>query len=249
MSKKEQLPAEVHDHFRKANVLHTYVQESLGEATKHALETGQELLAAKAAVPHGRWEDECKRLFNGSASCARFYMQFAKNMEALPKRQRSAICMLEGSLKGAADAAKKAANPPKPNTPRKDAAPASVTTEPEPASGEDDADGTDAQEPAPEPPRNGTDKPGDYGRCPNCHGTEWLVEDDGVCCAKCLHPCGEPAGDVDDDVLTKQRQKTIKTAEALHRAFEDLNAMLARAENDEAGKLCKRLLVIAKGWK
>ena len=109
MAKKESLPIEVHDHFRKANKLHGYVEKALGEATKHALEIGQELLAAKATIPHGSWESECDRLFDGSSSNARFYMQFAKNMEALPKRQQSSVLFLEGTLKGAADAAKKAA--------------------------------------------------------------------------------------------------------------------------------------------
>ena len=172
MSKKEQLPVEVHDHFRKANVLHTYVQESLGEATKHALETGQELLAAKKAVPHGRWENECSRLFDGSLRTAQFYMQFAKDFSQLKSAEKSALLMLEGSLDGAAKAARKAAKPPKPNTPRKGGAPAAVTHDREPAS---------------EP----TDEP-DYGKCPNCHGTEWKEDFEGVVCAKCLHPHGEP---------------------------------------------------------
>ena len=46
------LPEEEWLHFAKANKLHTYVLESLGKATEYALETGRELLAAKAAIPH-----------------------------------------------------------------------------------------------------------------------------------------------------------------------------------------------------
>lgn len=113
---KSNLPAEVHDHFRKANMLHTYVVKSLGEATEHALETGQELLLAKESVPHGSWETECERLFAGSLRTARFYMSFAKDMLALPKNGRTAVLFLETTLEGAAKAARDAARgdePPK----------------------------------------------------------------------------------------------------------------------------------------
>ena len=119
MAKKTTLPAETHDHFRKANVLHKYVTRDLTEATQHALEAGQELIAAKALVPHGRWESECSRLFDGSLRTARFYMQFAKNMDALPKTAAHAVLLLEGTMEGAAKAAKAAANPkpsPKPDS-------------------------------------------------------------------------------------------------------------------------------------
>ncbi len=111
MTNNQTLPIEVHEHFRKANVLHTYVQKDLGEASKHALETGQELLAAKATVPHGRWENECERLFDGSLRTAQFYMQFTRDFGKLKSAQKSALLMLEGTLDGAAKAAKKAANP------------------------------------------------------------------------------------------------------------------------------------------
>ena len=114
---REQLPAEVHEHFRKANILHTYVEKNLGEARNHALETGQELMAAKGCIPHGRWEDECKRLFDGSPRTAQFYMAFARDFGKLKSAAKSALLMLEGTLDGAAKAAKAAANPkpPKPN--------------------------------------------------------------------------------------------------------------------------------------
>ena len=132
MAKREPLPAEIHDHFAKANVLHKYVQDDLGEAAKHALETGEYLMAAKLAVPHGSWESECDRLFDGSSRLARSYMQFAKNMSALPKRQTRAILMLEGTLDGAAKAAKNAANPkpPKPEPAEEPDEPIDVDSEP-----------------------------------------------------------------------------------------------------------------------
>ena len=111
---KTTLPIEVHDHFSKANTLHSYVQKSTGEAIKHALATGLELTQAKAAVPHGRWESECERLFDGSLRTAQFYMQFATHYSKLKSAQKSALLLLEGTLEGAAKAAKQAASPPKP---------------------------------------------------------------------------------------------------------------------------------------
>jgi len=73
-----------------------------------------EPLAAKSTIPHGRWESACARLFDGSLRTAQFYMRFSKDMNALPKRQRSGVLMLEGTLDGAAKAAKKAAGKSKP---------------------------------------------------------------------------------------------------------------------------------------
>ena len=89
----------------------------------------------------------------------------------------------------------------------------------------------------------------DYGKCPNCAGTKWTEDDDGVSCSKCHHPHGEPAGDVDEDRIKIQRSKTAKTVDALMRAFDDLNTMLPRPIHDEAIAGCKVLLKLAKGWK
>ena len=114
MPKKHTIPSVVHDHFQKANLLHTYVQKSTGEAITHALATGLELLQAKDAIPHGGWESECGLLFDGSLRTAQFYMQFAKHYSKLKSAEKSALLMLEGTLEGAAKAAKQAASPPKP---------------------------------------------------------------------------------------------------------------------------------------
>lgn len=236
---KSTLPIEVHDHFRKANVLHGYVLKGLGEATKWALETGQELLLAKTAVPHGSWEKECERLFDGSLRNAQFYMQFAKNMMALPKAQGSALLFLETTLEGAAKAARDAARgeqPPKPEPEPEDEPEQESEAELEP-----DSDETEDEQPPPPAP--------DYGKCPNCQGTHWDEDDEGVSCAKCHHPHGEPAGDVDDKQLGIQRSKVVKTVEALMRAFDDLQAMRAKSEHDAAIDGCKALLKLAKNWK
>ena len=113
----------------------------------------------------------------------------------------------------------------------------------------------DAQEPettsgSPRPPKGhqqATGKP-DRGKCPVCAGTRWTEDEDGVSCAKCHHPWGEPAGDPDEDRITTQKAKARKTTEALMRAIDDLQCMKARPLHDEAIKGCKRLLTIIKQW-
>ncbi len=247
MSKKSNLPIEVHDHFRKANILHTYVQKSLGEATKHALETGQELLATKSVIPHGGWETECERLFDGSLRTAQFYMTFAKDFGQLKSAQKSALLMLEGSLDGAAKAARNAVKPPPPK-PDPDSDPPDAPKSPETASKPE----TDSESPPPPKARQRATKKAagvDYGKCPNCAGTKWDEDEEGVSCSKCHHPHGESTGGPDDDRIKTQRQKTAKTAEALMRAFDDLQVMLAKPGHDEVIKLCKLLLKKAKEWK
>ena len=166
MAKTPNLPAVVHDHFRKANKLHGYVEKELGEARDHALETGQELEAAKKAIPPGSWEDECGRLFDGSPRTARFYMAFARDLGKLSKTAQSAVLMLEGTLQGAVKAVKEAAKPakPKPTPPKPDAEPIDVDSEP--------VDDSSLLEP-------------EVTRCPNCDSP--CFDEDGDC-LKCHEP-------------------------------------------------------------
>jgi len=98
----------------------------------------------------------------------------------------------------------------------------------------------------------------DYGKCPNCAGTKWSEDEDGVSCAKCHHPWGESTGGADEDRVKTQKQKTGKTVEALMRAFDDLQVMHAQTcqscqltedESTDPILCCKRLLKIAKEWK
>ncbi len=113
---------------------------------------------------------------------------------------------------------------------------------------EDDYDTGDTGQDEDIPPK----PPIDYGKCPACAGAKWKEDVDhltGVICAKCGHCYGEPAGDVDEDRINTQRQKTVKTAEALMRAFDDLQTMKAKPEHEEAIRLCKVLLGIAQNWK
>lgn len=85
-------------------------------------------------------------------------------------------------------------------------------------------------------------------KCPNCAGSKW-TEDDGWACAKCHHPYGEPVGDPDEDRIGTQRSKTVKTVEALMRAFDDLHLLLPRSEHGDVITQCKSLLKTAKAWK
>ena len=137
MSKKSNLPAAVHDHFRKANALHGYVEKSLGEASKHALETGQELLLAKKAVPHGSWEAECERLFDGSLRTAQFYMSFAKDASKLKSATPVAL-LLDNTLVGAAKAARDAVRPKPPPKPKPAPEPEPEEPDDEPEEGYDE---------------------------------------------------------------------------------------------------------------
>ena len=152
MAKKSNLPAVVHDHFRKANVLHGYTETDLGNATTHALETGQELLAAKTGVPHGGWEIECKRLFDGTLRTAQFYMQFTKDVLALSKAQRSTLFFLEGTLEGTSKAARRLAKP-KP-----------ATKSPPPDVIDVDSEPVDAPEETPKPPKGKGKPPKQFDR-------------------------------------------------------------------------------------
>lgn len=89
----------------------------------------------------------------------------------------------------------------------------------------------------------------DYGKCPVCAGTKWKTDDDGTWCKKCNHPHGEPAGDADEDRMTTQRQKTVKTGEAFMRAFDDLQVMKSKPKHKATILTIKGLIRIAKEWK
>ena len=86
-------------------------------------------------------------------------------------------------------------------------------------------------------------------KCPNCAGKKWTEADGVVVCAKCQHPHGESTGGADEDRVATQRAKTVKTAEALQRAFDDLNLLLPKKEHKQAVTGCKELLRTARGWK
>jgi ribosomal protein S27AE len=248
---KPNLPIEAHDGFRKANVFHADCVKDAASLVKNALEAGKELLEAKRHTPHGRWEAECERLFDGSVRTAQFYMQFATHMKALTKAQSSAVLFLEHSIEGATKVAKRLAKgeapyeekptPDEPIEAEYEVVEETETVEesgPETPSTPGDCAGVDA----------GSDKPTE--RCPNCAAVKWQADEDGWYCGKCNHPYGEPAGDVDEDRITTQRQKTVKTAEALMRAFDDLQLLMPKPTlHASCIAETKTLLKAAKGWK
>ncbi|WP_455387592.1 hypothetical protein [Petrachloros mirabilis] len=166
---KTNLPAEVHDHFRKANKLHEYIEKSFGETLNYAFDLGNELLAAKGATPHGSWEKECDRLFVGKSRTARFYMEFSRNWALIPKRQRLPISMLECTLTGAAKAAKKTAaelggkQPPKRRKPPEeeviDVEFEEIDGEPRTTPGEDTESTRTSEDSFSRSPRSGKEKP------------------------------------------------------------------------------------------
>ncbi len=219
-------------HKRKINEEHRLSQMAAGDAIERGVLVGELLLNWKTLLPHGQFEAFVESHFDGSLRTARAYMQVTKRLEALPKRQRSAVLNQERSIAGLLG-----------------------KTE---TDGGKDAPGKKPQDSPPRSPRNGTDQPGDdidaeeddYGQCPNCAGAKWDDEDpEDVTCAKCKHPHGEPAGDVDEDRIKDQRSKTVKTCEALMRAFDDLNMLSEGPAYAAAISQCKSLLNFAKGWK
>jgi len=125
------------------------------------------------------------------------------------------------------------------------------------SSGKDDsteAPGKTPQDKDHRPPGSGKAKPvassDKLGKCPNCASVKWTTDDFGcVVCAKCNHPHGEPVGDADEDRVKTLRLKWIKTIEADIRAADDLNEKCAKPkEHDEAIRLLKQVLRIAKEW-
>ncbi len=210
---------------RAINENHRLAQLAAGEAVDRGILTGELLMQWKELLPHGRFASFVEAHFEGSARTSQVYMQAAKHVNALPNAQRTALLNQERSIAGLIGKDGKPGKKPHGDTPRA--------------------------------PRNGKDQPGDdidaeeddYGQCPNCAGTKWDDEDpDEVCCAKCHHPHGEPTGDVDVQRVENQRAKTVKTVEALMRAFDDLQLLSPYAAHDSAIRRCKELLTVAKGW-
>lgn len=89
-------------------------------------------------------------------------------------------------------------------------------------------------------------------QCPNCGGAEWTADD---ACAGCKHIKGESLGDPDEgeEGWKIQQKKTIKTIEALMRAFDDLHEMKRNLPQwsivvNDGDSILKKLLETAKGW-
>jgi len=87
--------------------------------------------------------------------------------------------------------------------------------------------------------------------CPNCGSSEWKEDFDGVACAKCSHPQGEPLGDLDpgEPEWKTLRAKAVKTFEAGMRALDDLHEKKAkRAEHANAIVTTKIIIKALREW-
>ena len=236
--------------------------ESFNDLAKRARSKGSELLQiiwkagetakkAKEAIGHGGWEQFVETHYEVTPRTVSAWIRFHQSY-------READLNELPNLTAALQMAKDKQQPPD----GKSEVTSDLETGPYPPpavegellepvdEGEEEATGTDSpQETTPRPPRNGTDQPGDLGKCPNCAGEKWDQDDFGWVCSKCHHPHGEPAGDVDADRLATQRSKTIKTAEALMRAFDDLHHMCPHDRHENTIVTCKVLIEAAREWK
>lgn len=199
--------------------------DTIGYATK----AGELLVQVKSLLPHGGFEKWISQNCDFSYDVASGYMRLHKRLEGKSKVVRAQLLTDARSVTNLQNLLK-----PEENTtsPPKNRPPSGSATS-----------GKSAPKDEPK------DKPKDYGKCPNCAGTKWSEDEEGVSCAKCHHPHGEPAGDVDDKQVSIQRSKTIKTVEALMRAFDDLQTICANGHHDAAIEGCKALLRMARAWK
>jgi hypothetical protein len=257
---------------KEINENHRLAQKAAGDAVERAVLTGELLAQWKELLPHGKFEAFVETHFDGSARTARLYMQAAKELRSLSKRQSSAVLATEDSMAGLLSRLKKD-EPASKHLPK--ASPGSnpaVAPEVYPeaydesdsisAKGKPGGDQRPSSTPTPASPGPASGEaadssaPVDYGRCPNCAGTKWDDDDLGVSCSKCGHPHGESLGDSDEtgEASKKERAKImrlkfIKTVEACQRAVDDMNDLVKRpVEHKQGEELTKQLLRIAKGW-
>ena len=103
---------------KSINENHHLFQKAIGEAIERGVLAGEMLLRWKELLPHGRFESFTETHFDGSLRTARTYMQAAKYLNSLPKRQRTAVLKEERSISGLIEHPKKQApvrpGPPEP---------------------------------------------------------------------------------------------------------------------------------------
>ncbi len=84
----------------RINAEHRACEEAANSALVHAMNAGEMLTEAKAALPHGSFGPWLKENFAGSDRTARAYMRvYAHRGELEAKRQSSATLSLDGALK------------------------------------------------------------------------------------------------------------------------------------------------------
>lgn len=252
------------------------IRKKCGKHVESALAIGKELIHALAKLPEGSRVSWLERECGVSKSAAYNYMAIYKAFGEFPhcgNYEVSAMVTLAANSTATKTSKKMASQgilitnkvakkllDAKPKAPRIEAAPVIEDAEFEVVRHDSGpSESTEADSPKDEPtapPNPVPPKPPvaekDYGTCPNCAGTKWTTDDDGTACSRCHHPHGEPVGDKDDDDAERakiQRAKTVKTVEALMRAFDDLQLLIPLSRvHDEALAGCKVLLKLAKGW-
>jgi hypothetical protein len=253
---------------KEINENHRLAQKAAGDAVERALLTGELLQQWKALLPHGKFESFVETHFEGSLRTAQTYMQAAKRLNELSKAQRTALLKDELSIVDLLEFPKNGAvvvsgSPPagtrggavKHPAQSQDARPDSISAKGKPGGEQRPSSTPTPVSPGPasgEAADSSNDSGGNVrtlGKCPNCAGTRWTQDEFGATCAKCHHPHGEARGDADEDRVDTQRSKTVKTVEALMRAFDDLNMLLAKPDHPDAIAQCKFLLTIARAWK
>jgi hypothetical protein len=246
---------------KEINENHRLAQKAAGDAVERALLTGELLQQWKALLPHGKFESFVETHFEGSLRTAQTYMQAAKRLNELSKAQRTALLKDELSIVDLLEFPKNGAvvvsgSPPagtrggavKHPAESQDARPDSISAKGKPGGGQRPSSTPTPVSPGPASGEAADSK--DLGKCPNCAGSRWAKDEfELMICAKCHHPHGEPSGGPDEDRVDTQRSKTVKTVEALMRAFDDLNMLLAKPDHPDAIAQCKFLLTIARAWK
>lgn len=255
--------------------LMAFAREIRAQAGKHVevvLEIGRMLCESQKILGNEKSfksfvENECKfsirsaynymaahRNFGKCASGARIDVGAMNELAKSDAAVKKAIKIAESGKTVTQSKAKELVAECKPDSPKTAPKPTPSQPDSAPLEGKDDsteAQATDeAQETDNRPPRNGRDKPVDRGACPNCRGTKWTEDEDGWACSRCHHPWGvETGGDVDEQRIKDQRSKTVKTGEALMRAFDDLQGMIPNSKHKATIDSCKALIQTAKDWR
>uniref|UniRef100_A0A6M3L5R6 Uncharacterized protein n=1 Tax=viral metagenome TaxID=1070528 RepID=A0A6M3L5R6_9ZZZZ len=198
MTSKELATAEVEClKLKKAiNENHHLAQSAAAEAVERGVLTGELLLRWKELLPHGRFESFVETHFDGSLRTAQTYMQVAKELNALPKAQRTALLKQERSIAGLISHSKKGkpggvSSSSSTSTPAS-SGPASGEALDSPAGGP--GHGAQTQHQAADRPdaHPSAGESSNLGKCPNCGGDTWDEDFDGWACSQCHHPHGEP---------------------------------------------------------
>jgi len=163
------------------------------ECVQHAVKVGELLTKVKGYISHGEFGGYVEQYFPFSERHAQRFMQLYKDLKALPKATRLSVLDSAESVQGLRKLLP--APPPKP------------PTQPE---GVDQDEAQDA-EPLPwSGPRIGEepadqddplDIPDGPALCPNCQGSNYDSDNDGMFCADCKEPIEDPAATAASVVL------------------------------------------------